>query len=54
MSDQKPELIADYVAPIRNVALCIELGERPILALMTKADWNLRVRQELAPWMVSE
>lgn len=36
--------------PIRDVALCIELGERPIRALMTQADWNRRLHQELAHW----
>ncbi len=36
--------------PIRDIALCIELGPRPILALMKPADWDKRVRQSLAPW----
>lgn len=47
----EPAQHAESVPPIRNVALCVELGERPILALMTPADWDQRIRMELAPWM---
>jgi hypothetical protein len=33
-----------------DVALCIELGERPIRALMTRDDWCAVVDRALRTW----
>jgi len=35
------------VTPIRDVALCVELRERPIHALMTREDWVAEVDRYL-------
>lgn len=42
--------------PIRDVALCVEMGERPVVALMAPSDWEeqidrvLRGHEGTAPW----
>jgi hypothetical protein len=35
------------VTPIRDIALCIELRERPIHALMTRDDWSVEIDRYL-------
>jgi len=35
------------VIPTRDVALCIELRERPIRALMTREDWGAEIDRYL-------
>lgn len=38
--------------PIRDVALCIELQQRAIHALMTRADWEREVDRLLDDWPI--
>lgn len=41
---------ASAVPPIRDVALCIELGRRPVLGLMTGAEWDEHIARVIGDW----